>query len=74
MDYTPSVDFEWDQIKSDACFQELGFDFAYVTRAFLDPDRLIQEDIRYGYGEKRYQLTGSMKVVFSSLSLHCGKT
>jgi len=36
------MNFEWDEAKSEACFQERGFDFAYVARAFFDPDRLVQ--------------------------------
>lgn len=52
------MEFEWDEAKSETCFQERGFDFAYVARAFLDPVRLIQPDTRYSYGEERYQLMG----------------
>ncbi len=33
------MNFEWDEVKSDAYFLERGFDFAYAIRAFLDPDR-----------------------------------
>lgn len=43
------------------CFQERGFDFAYVVRAFLDPSRIIAEDTRYSYGEHRYQLMGKIE-------------
>jgi uncharacterized DUF497 family protein len=32
MNYTASLNFEWDESKSQACFAERGFDFAYVTR------------------------------------------
>ena len=32
------MEFEWDEAKSDACYVERGFDFAYALRAFLDPD------------------------------------
>ena len=31
-----SMNFEWDENKSDVCFAERGFDFAYVTGAFVD--------------------------------------
>jgi hypothetical protein len=48
--------FEWDEAKSDACFQSRGFDFAYAAFAFADPDRVIRQDGRYSYGEDRYQL------------------
>ena len=53
--------FEWDEAKSDACFAERGFDFAYAARAFFDPDRLIQADTRHSYGEQRYQLLGKIE-------------
>jgi len=52
--------FEWDESKSEACFLERGFDFAFAAHAFLDPNRLIQEDTRHSYGEVRYQLMGSI--------------
>ncbi len=55
------MEFEWDQNKSDRCFKERGFDFAYAVRAFFDPDRIIKKDIRYDYGEKRYQLTSKIQ-------------
>ena len=61
MNYTSTVRFEWDETKSDACFRERGFDFAYAASAFADPDRFVREDTRYGYGEDRYQLTGSIE-------------
>ncbi len=49
MSYTVSMNFEWDEIKSDACFAERGFDFAYVTRAFVDPNHFIRKDTRWNY-------------------------
>jgi hypothetical protein len=52
------MEFEWDPTKSDECFTERGFDFAYVLRVFLDGDRLIHKDTRWDYGEDRYQLMG----------------
>ena len=58
MNYTCAMKFEWDEAKSDACFKDRGFDFAYWASAFFDQDRLVQEDTRYSYGEERYQLTG----------------
>lgn len=58
MNYTEPMNFEWDEAKSEACFRERGFDFAYAARAFFDPDRVIQLDSRYSYGEERYQLMG----------------
>jgi uncharacterized DUF497 family protein len=55
------MEFEWDTDKSDACFTERGFDFAFVLRAFLDADRLIRKDTRWDYGEDRYQLLGAIE-------------
>ena len=61
MNYTYRMDFEWDETKSETCFRERGFDFAYAARAFFDPDRLIQADDRRNYGEDRYQLMGKIE-------------
>lgn len=52
------MQFEWDQAKSDACFLERGFDFAYAASAFADPNRIVRQDTRHVYGETRYQLIG----------------
>ena len=46
--------------KSDACFEQRGFDFAYVLKAFLDPDRVVRKDSRWDYKEQRYQLLGKI--------------
>ena len=56
MAYSVPIEIEWDQAKSDTCFTERGFDFAYVMQAFLDVERLIHKDSRWDYGEDRYQM------------------
>ncbi|MDR2668468.1 MAG: BrnT family toxin [Desulfovibrio sp.] len=56
-----SLKFEWDTAKSEACFRGRGFDFAYISRVFLDPDRSVREDARYDYGEARYILLGKVE-------------
>jgi uncharacterized DUF497 family protein len=61
MNYNSAVKFEWDEAKSDQCYAERGFDFAYAARAFFDPNRLIQADTRHCYGEERYQLMGKIE-------------
>lgn len=33
LNYTGSIDFQWDESKSDACFRTRGFDFAYAAFA-----------------------------------------
>lgn len=53
--------FEWDEAKSETCFKERGFDFAYAAQAFFDPDRLIRADQRHSYGEDRFQLLGRIE-------------
>lgn len=38
MAYTCSMNFEWDERKSEGCFTQRGFDFAYAGRGrFLIP-------------------------------------
>ena len=55
------MNFEWDDAKSEACFQQRGFDFAYAAHAFLDPDRMVRADTRHSYGEDRFQLMGRIE-------------
>ena len=55
------MEFEWDDAKSDACFADRGFDFAYAIRAFLDDNRIVGQDRRWDYGEDRYRLVGSIE-------------
>ncbi len=62
------MNFEWDDEKSEACFRDRGFDFAYSAHAFFDPQRLIVEDTRHSYGEDRYQLIG----VIEQRPFRCG--
>lgn len=50
--------FEWDEAKSEACFDGRGFDFVYAANAFSDTKRIVHLDTRYSYGEDRYQLMG----------------
>lgn len=56
-----AVEFEWDDAKSDVCFVERGFDFAYAVQVFLDPDRLVEVDNRFDYGEPRYRVLGQIE-------------
>jgi len=55
------MNFEWDEAKSQACFEQRGFDFAYVAGAFFDPKRIVHADTRHSYGEERYELMGMIK-------------
>lgn len=46
------------QRKSERCRRERGFSFADVIPAFADPDRHVEIDDRWEYGEVRYPLYG----------------
>ncbi len=50
------MNFEWDDQKSDTCFDQRGFDFLFVTKAFFDQRRVVIADERRSYGEHRYKL------------------
>jgi uncharacterized DUF497 family protein len=52
--------FEWDSAKSDACFDERGFDFAFASYVFRDPRRLERRDTRRKYREVRLQTIGEI--------------
>ncbi len=54
------MNFEWDEAKSEACFNQRGFDFAYAAQAFFDPQQLVRADMRYSYGEDRFKLLGAI--------------
>lgn len=55
------MDFEWDEAKSDACARSRHFNFDYAARAFGDPSRLVEPDLRHEYGEVRYRLLGKIE-------------
>ncbi|MBW7851038.1 MAG: BrnT family toxin [Rhodospirillales bacterium] len=55
------MEFEWDEAKSEACYAERGFDFAYAIQVFLDPDRLVDVDDRFEYGEVRHRVLGRIE-------------
>ena len=55
------MDFEWDEDKSEICFRDRGFDFAYAVIVFFDSDRIARPDKRYSYGEDRYQVIGMIE-------------
>lgn len=54
------MEFEWDDAKSAACFDERGFDFEYAAQAFFDPLHRVTPDTRRAYGEDRFQLVGKV--------------
>lgn len=55
------MEFEWDEAKSASCFEKRGFDFAYAAKAFCDPARTVETDVRRNYSEERYRLLGNVE-------------
>ena len=56
-----TMEFEWDDARSDACFTHRGFDFSRAIRAFLDDRRIVDRDRRRDYAEDRYRLLGTIE-------------
>ena len=52
------MEFEWDLTKEARCKRERGLSFNYASRAFYDPDHLIEPDERTDYGEIRLRAMG----------------
>lgn len=52
--------FEWDDAKSEACLQSRGFDFAFASYVFNDPNRVERRDARRKYRESRFQTIGEI--------------
>jgi uncharacterized DUF497 family protein len=55
------MEFDWDETKSNACFNKRGFYFDYAANIFFDPDRLVEGDERHSYGEERYKVVGKIE-------------
>ena len=52
--------FEWDPAKDDDNQSKHGVSFAEAQLAFLDPRRVIAEDLAHGSTEKRYYCFGAV--------------
>jgi hypothetical protein len=52
--------FEWDEAKDEANQRKHGVTFAFAQRAFLDPSRLIEKDLKHGGEEERYFCFGKV--------------
>jgi uncharacterized DUF497 family protein len=48
--------YEWDAPKRQRNVQQHHIDFLDVIPCFSDPQRLVEEDARRDYGEKRFHL------------------
>jgi len=50
--------FEWDEEKDEENQTKHGVFFSLAQRAFLDPHRVIAEDVSHGSGEERFYCMG----------------
>lgn len=53
--------FEWDDKKDCTNRQKHGVSFYEAQNAFLDPGRLIAEDLEHGHSEQRYFCFGKVE-------------
>ena len=51
-------DFGWDSAKDELNQRKHGVTFAMAQLAFLDPNRVILEDLEHGNDEKRFYCLG----------------
>ncbi len=52
--------FEWDDVKDLQNQEKHGVTFSEAQYAFLDPQRVIAEDIKHSRNEKRYYCFGQV--------------
>lgn len=52
------VEFEWDHRKNETNIIKHGVSFFDAQLAFLDPNRIIAEDVEHSRNEKRYYCFG----------------
>lgn len=58
------LSFEWDEEKEQINFRKHGIHFKTAAKVFLDPDKLIREDLTHG-SEVRYDILGKVgKILF----------
>ena len=53
--------FEWDQKKNAENLRKHGVNFKTAQYAFIDPKRVIAQDLRHSKEEKRYYVFGKVK-------------
>lgn len=55
-----TTNFEWDDNKEQENIQKHGISFYTAQKAFLDPARLIAEDLEHSASENRYYCFGKV--------------
>lgn len=53
--------FEWDEGKNVENLKKHGVDFETAQYAFIDPERVIAEDLKHSKEEKRFYVFGKVK-------------
>lgn len=53
--------FEWDDDKNSENVKKHGIDFTTAQYAFIDPNRVIAEDLSHSKEEKRFYCFGKVK-------------
>lgn len=48
--------FEWDEAKRQRNIEQHGIDFIDMLPCFAHPQRIVREDARQDYGERRFHL------------------
>ena len=59
-DWVTKTSFEWDEGKDRVNQKKHGVSFALAQRAFLDPHRVIAEDISHRANEERFYCMGQV--------------
>lgn len=54
------AEFEWDDAKNEANIKKHGVSFYEAQRAFLDPHRIIAQDLGHSKAEARYYCFGKI--------------
>lgn len=57
----PKANFEWDSGKDLENQEKYGFSFSVAQFAFMDPNRVIAEDLSHSAGERRYFCFGQIQ-------------
>ncbi len=53
--------FEWDEDKNRENKEKHGVSFEFAQYAFVDPNRIIAEDLKHSHREKRYYCFGKVE-------------
>jgi len=56
-----NTNFEWSEVKNADNLQKHGVNFETAQYAFIDPKRVIAQDLVHSKGEKRYYCFGKVK-------------